>query len=398
MKIFGYDVSFRKLEDTKGEQRSAFSGYYSDALTFGSIHDSSNSAQNLSAYYRGVDLISDEIAILPIKLMFKDGEQNTAHPLNQVFNNHYLLVKMLIESVINRGNGYAYIERHSDGSVKNLRFLNSNDVSVNYDKARPEKLSYSCSLVSARPIEPCNMIHLRRKTVDGINGISLISYASRSLAIGSATENAAREFFRNGMNLSGVLQVQGTLSQEQREQIRSSWATAYAAGGSGLAIIPGSMEYKPIQLNSEDAQLLQSREFNVAEIARFLGLSPVLLGDLTNSSYNTLEQVQTQFLLHTLQPYIVMVEEEFNRKLLKPSESNLVINMDEKALMRTDKTSQASYYSTLINSGILSINEVRREMGYIEIEGGDDHIIPFTDVNQNRVEGNNEGKEKGNNL
>lgn len=401
MKILGYEINLRKLEQPKDtESRSAFSGFYGDALTFTNSNISAG-ASNLSAYYRGVDIISDNIAILPIKAMFRDGESNNVHPLNLILDNHYLLVKMLIESVINRGNGFAYIYRNPDGSVRGLRYLNPNDVSINYDKNRPERLSYNCSLVSAKPIEPCNMIHLKRKTVDGVNGVSIVSYASRTLGIAHATENAAKDFFSSGCNLSGVLTVQGNLSDAQRTQIRESWNSAYCSGGSGgIAILQGNMAYQPVQLNSEDSQLLQSRVFNVAEISRYLGISPVLLGDLTGASaYGSIEQIQQQFLLHTLQPYIVMIEEEFTEKLLKPSEKgNMRINLDEKALLRTDKSTQANYYSTLINSGILSVNEARKEMGYMPIENGDKHFVAFTDIAQNTIEGNNDGKDKGNNL
>lgn len=398
MKILGYEINLRKKEQPKDtETRSAFSGYYGDALTFGTLNPS-GSASNLSAYYRGVDLISDELAILPIKILFKDGEANDVHPLNSILENHYLLIKMLIESVINRGNGFCYIYRNPDGSVKALRYLSPDDVKIEYDKNK-NTLYYYSTLVSAKKIESCNIIHLRRKTVDGVNGLSVITYAARTLGIAHATDNAAKEFFSNGMNLSGILTVQGNLSDQQRTQIRESWHTAYCTGGSGLAILQGNMAYQPVQLNSEDSQLLQSRIFNVQEIARFLGVSPVLLGELSQSSYNTLEATQQQFLLHTLQPYIVMIEEEFTEKLLKPSEKgNMRINLDEKALLRTDKSTQANYYRALVEVGVLSQNEVRKELGYQAVDGLDKHLIPFTDVNQNAIEGNNDGKDKGNNL
>ena len=80
-----------------------------------------------------------------------------------------------------------------------------------------------------------------------------------------------------------------------------------------------------------------------------------------------------------------MVEQEFTRKLLKPSESNLEINLDETYLLKTDKTATASYYSTLIDKGILCINEARNELGYSDIEGGDKHLIAYTDISQNTI-------------
>lgn len=396
MKLFGYEINFRKLELPKDEEkRSAFSGYYgSDALTFGSLGNHSSGASNLSAYYRGVDIISDSLAILPVKVVFKDGELNEVHPLNSILENHYLLVKMLIESTINRGNGYAYIYRNPDGSVKGLRYLSPEDVTIEYNKTK-NTLFYNCSLVSSMKIEPINMIHLKRKSIDGVNGISLVSYAGRTLSIAHATENSSRQFFENGMNLSGILTVNGSLSDAQRTQIRNSWNTAYSAGGSGLAILSGNMDYKPVQLSSEDSQLLQSRAFNITEIARFLGISPVLLGDLSNSSYNTLEAVMQQFLLQTLLPYITMLEEEFSQKLLKPSEDNMRVNLDEKALLRTDKATQASYYGTLLDKGVLSPNEVRKELGYQPVEGLDKHIIAYTDISMNTLE-KSDGKDNDN--
>lgn len=229
------------------------------------------------------------------------------------------------------------------------------------------------------------MIHLVKNSYDGVNGLSVISYAARTVKISNNTENSANSFFNNGCNLAGILTVQGQLSQQQRTDIRNSWNQAYTNGGSGLAILQGNMDYKPVQVNAADSQLLESRLFNVQDIARFFGISPVLLGDLSHSSYNTIEAVQQQFLLHTLQPYIVMIEEEFTRKLFKPSESNLSINLDETAILKTDKTAEANYYGSLLDKGILCVNEVRSMMGLSPIDGGDVHIRPFTKIEDNLI-------------
>ena len=131
--------------------------------------------------------------------------------------------------------------------------------------------------------------------------------------------------------------------------------------------------------------MLESRRFNVSDIARFFGISPVLLGDLSHSNYNTIEATQNQFLLHTLQPYITMCELEFTRKLVKPSEKGIEINFDESALLKTDKTAMAQYYGNLLDKGVLCINEVRKELGYSEIEGGDKHLISYTKIEDNII-------------
>lgn len=359
------------------------------------------SAMNLSAVYRAVELISNSIASLPIKILIQDESgKNEAdkHPLNYVFSDRntdnlisrFTLMKLLVQSVLLRGNGFALIER-ANGNVKTLRYLEPNDVNIVYDKIK-NKLYYDIPMLKQR-VEPKEMIHLVMFSYDGVKGLSVLQNAARSLGIAHSSENAAKSFFDNGMMINGILKVQGPVNQKQREDLRSAWNETYTANGSGIAILQGNMEYQSVQLSAKESQMLESRQFSVTDIARFFGINPVLLGDLSKVSFNTLEAVQNEFLVHTLQPYISMIENEFDRKLLRQSEDNLSITLETNEILRTDKAAQSNYYSTLINSGVLSINEVRKELGYNGIgEDGDKHIIPFTDVSQNTIE-NNKNKE-----
>lgn len=371
-------------------------GNLSDALQFGTLYNNSK-AMNLSAVYRCVELISDSVAMLPIYVSRNENVIEN-HPLNLVFadNNNGIIskfnfIKLLIQSVILKGNGFAYIQRANDGTVINLRYLESSDVIINYDKFN-NQLYYVCNLISkVKKIEPVNMIHLFKNSYDGVNGISVLSYANRTIGNANATENSAKAFFDNGANLSGVLTVQGQLSAKQKEDIRSSWTQAYANGGNGLAVLQGNMTYQPIQLSSADAQMIESRQFNVEDIGRFFGVNPLLLGLKGSASYASLEMVQNDFLVHTLQPYITMVENEFTRKLLKPSESDLKVNLDENAILRVDKAAQANYYGSLLDKGVLSIDEVRKELGYNEI-GLKEHFVSYTKIEDNIV-GNKNNKD-----
>lgn len=394
MKLFGYTIT-KQQDEKRNLTNDVTYPTLSDALNFSQLSNNS-SAMNISAVYRAVEIISDSIAMLPIKIRINNAthkEDMDNHSLHLVFKeNHltkYTFIKLLIQSVLLKGNGYAYINRANDGTVTELRYLESTDVQIHYNKQK-NTLYYTCPTISAKRIEPCNMIHLIKNTYDGVTGISVISYAARAIQLANNTENSAKSFFTNGCNLAGVLTVQGQLSAQQRQDIRNSWNQAYANGGNGLAVLQGNMSYQPIQLSASDSQMLESRAFNVQDIARFFGISPVLLGDLSHSSYNTVEATQNQFLANTLQPYIVMVEQEFTRKLLKPSESNLTINLDENVLLRTDKTVLASYYTQLLNTGVMCVNEVRKELGLSAIDGGDKHIIAYTDIKQNTI--NNDGE------
>ena len=375
----------------KEEKRDNTITYYGgESLPFTSIQNQ-YAAMNISAVYRAVEIISDSVAMLPIKIKQIDAthkEELQNHPLNVVFNNNllsrYNLIKLLIQSVMLKGNGFAYIHRAQDGTAIELQFLESGDVNVFWNKQK-EELYYTCNIISKKKIEPCNMIHLIKNSYDGVNGVSILTYAARSIKLAGNTENSASSFFTNGCNLSGVLTVQGQLNDKQRNDIRSSWNQAYSNGGNGLAILQGNMDYKPIQLNAADSQMLESRQFNVTDIARFFGISPVLLGDLSHANYNSIEALQQMFLLHTLQPYITLIEEEFTRKLLKKKKKNLIVNFDETALLKTDKVALSQYYGNLLDKGVLCVNEVRKELGYSEIEGGDKHLIAYTKIEDNTI-------------
>lgn len=373
-------MNFNIFKRNKHKEERALT-YYSDALNFNNYSSfSANYAMRLSAVYRAVELISDSISMLPIYVQFEDKDgfktRYNEHSANRLLNNQpnelmtrYQFIKLLMIDVMLRGNAFAYIKRDEMGNALELIYLNPNSVTINYNELT-RILNYRCSTIQGI-IEPCNMVHLLKYSTDGINGISILQNAKNTLSLTADTEKQASNFFRSGCALNGVLKVQGQLSDMQKQQIKSSWNSAYNGESSGLAVLQGNMDYQQISVNASDAQLLESRLFNVSDIARFFSISPVLLGDLSKSSYSTLEQSQLQFLSQTLQPYIVMIEQEFSRKIFRPSEINLSVNIDEKALIMTDKAALASYYVQMLQNGLMTSNEIRKELGLSSIEGGD---------------------------
>lgn len=353
-------------------------------------------AMNLSAVYRCVELISDNVAMLPIRVR-EDNVVVKNHPLYNVLNNRdnllnkYNLMKLLIQSVLLRGNGFAYINRNSDGSVKSLRFVESGDVTIHYDKVKRE-LYYFIPSISNKKIEPINVIHLLKNSYDGINGISVITYADDCLSVSKAAETSAKGYYDSGCNLSGVLSVQGQLNGTQRQDIIQNWKTAYSSNGGGVAVLQGNMSYTPIQVSAKESQLIEAREYNTKDIARFFGVNPALLGESTGGAYANLQDLQQAFVLHTLMPYIVMVEQEFSRKLLKGTEQNFHIDLNENFLLRADKSATANYYTAMVNNGLITRNEARNEIGYSEVEGGDTLTIAFSNVSTNTIGETNKEK------
>ena len=359
-------------------------------LLFGNLFQNGN-ALTLSAVYRCVELISDSVAILPIDIETKDGKYLPNHQLYQVFDNRdnlldkYTFIKMLIQSVLLKGNSYCYIYRNQDGSVKSLRFLESNDVTINYNK-ETGKLLYSVPLISKKQIEPINIVHLKKFSYDSINGLSVLSFASNSVKNSKNTEQSASDFFSNGRNLAGILKVNSPLTPQQTKDIKKAWNETYTNNGQGVAVLQGNMDFQPISVSSADAQMIESRHFNVTDICRWFGVNPILLGEEGGSQYGVVESLQREFVLHTLLPYVKMIEEEFNRKLLKLSEiNNINIKFDIEFLLKANKKEEAEYLVALSNNGLLTPNECRLQLGYQPIEGGDQLHIAFSDVNQNTI-------------
>lgn len=356
-------------------------------LLFGTI-GTQKSALCLSAVFSAIEIITNSIAELPI--LIKSGKEIvTNHSLNTVFKSgvqsKFILMKQLITDMLLHGNGYAYIERSNDGTVTGIRYLEHGDVSVHWNKAKKE-LYYHIPTVRKGKIEPIDVIHLYKNSYDGITGKGILSYANRTIDLANYTEDAAQNYFSSGCNLSGILSVQGVLSDKQKQEIRDNWSQTHSGNGSsGLAVLSGNMNYQSIGTNSKDSQLLESRTFNISEVARYFNISPVLLSDLTHSSYSTIEASQMEFIIHTLLPYISLIESEFNRKLLKPSESDLTIDLDETFVLKADKQATANYLGTLTDKGILSINEARYLLGYGEVEGGDKHRIAYSKTEDNDI-------------
>ena len=357
------------------------------------------SAMNLSTAYRCIELISDSIGTLPVqvKKLGRRGKTNVLdnHPLVKIIYDKrnritkFMLFKLIVQAVITKGNSFVYIERAQDGTPTSLRYLEPQDVTVNYNK-QTNYLYYLANKVSSMRIPPSDMLHFVKNSYDGVNGVSLLTYASRTLKLANDTESSASRFFGSACNLSGILKMTGNPTQEQMTSAKQTWQLI---ANDGLAVMKGNMDYIPVQLSASDSQLIESRQYNVQDICRFFGVSPVLVGDLSHS-LSTIEAIQNEFLTHTLAPYISMIEDELNRKLI--TDDNLYINLDETAILRTDKQQLAQYYSTLLNTGVLSINEVRKELGYNEAEGLDEHHIPYNAAAQSSLTNDTQNVNKTN--
>ena len=229
---------------------------------------------------------------------------------------------------------------------------------------------------------------------NGIEGKSILSFATNTVKLAGNAEKAASDFFGGGMTVHGILSTDSPrLTKDQRESIRTAWNESQIGNGTGIAVLESGMKYQQISSNSKDAQLLETRLFNIQEVSRWFNISPVLLGDLSKTSYNNLEQAQLQFVTNTLAPYVLMLEQEINRKLILPKDRNkYYIDVVEEDIIKQDKQSQVNYLSTLVDKGIITRNEARKQLGYSPVEGGDELMISYSDPNQNKINSQEEDK------
>jgi HK97 family phage portal protein len=349
-------------------------------------------AMSLSAVFAAVELISNSVAELPI--MVKTQKENQVsiidnHPIYRAFNNSvmtkYMIIKMMIQDMLLYGDGFAYIKRAADGTPIEIIYLPHGTVSINWNQST-QTLYYMASSIKSGRIEPINMIHLLKNSNNGVTGVGVLNYAYNTLSLVGNTEAAALEYFQSGCHVAGILTTNVmSLDEEQADDIREAWQRGHGKNGTGMAVLGAGMQYQPVSSNSKDAQMLETRLFNIQDIARFFNINPVLLGDLSHSSYSTIEASLLEFVTHTLFPYITLVEEELTRKLIKVSEKGLYVDLDENFILRSDKTSQANYLNTLVKGGILTPNEARQQLGLNAIDGCNDLIIPYSDISQNKV-------------
>ena len=326
--------------------------------------------------------------MLPLKTyeLDRDGfkREYKEHPAYQVLDlepnedmTRFVFFKTLMASVLLTGNGYAYIERDSKLAVSQLIYMPTSHVSVVWVTDGKGIMRKRYQITGFKElVEPRDMIHVLNFSYDGIIGVSTLTHARQTLNIATSSEGHAVGFFKNG-GMSGVLTVEGArLDKTQKDQIYQTWEERIINHPNGIAVLEANMKYQPITINPKDAQLLESRQFNVVDLCRFFSVSPVKAFDLSKSSYSTVEATQLQYLTDTALAVITKIEQEINRKVFLPAERGRVLaEFDTSAILRTDKSAQAAYWRDLSVIGAATPNEVRRENNLPKIENGDKAFV-----------------------
>ncbi|MFS6384121.1 phage portal protein, partial [Streptococcus agalactiae] len=224
-----------------------------------------------------------------------------------------------------------------------------------------------------------DILHVPGLGFDGLIGYSPIAMAKNAIGMTLATENYGAAFFKNGANPGGVLEHPGILKDPKR--VRDSWNAVYngATNAHKVAVLEEGMKYTQVGIPPEEAQFLQTRKFQINEIARLYRIPPHMVGDLEKSSFSNIEQQSLEFVKYTLDPWVVRLEQAFKRSLFLPEEKKrYLIKFNVDGLLRGDYQSRMNGYAIARQNGWLSTNDIR-ELEDLNLlsdeEGGNLYLI-----------------------
>ena len=382
----------------KPQNRTAGSGYafYFGGTTSGKAV-TERSAMQMTAVYSCVRILAEAVAGLPLHLYRykEDGGKEKAldHPLYLLLHDEpnpemssFVFRETLMTHLLLWGNAYAQIIRNGKGEVIALYPLMPNRMVVDRDIHGQLYYQYTRSTEEAPTMKgvtvnlpPSDVLHIPGLGFDGLVGYSPIAMAKNAIGMAIACEEYGAKFFANGAAPGGVLEHPGTIKDPQR--VRESWQSTFGSSGNSnkIAVLEEGMKYTPIGISPEQAQFLETRKFQINEIARIFRVPPHMVGDLEKSSFSNIEQQSLEFVKYTLEPWLVRWEQSIQRTLFSPEEKKRYFaKFNVEGLLRGDYASRMSGYATARQNGWMSANDIRELENLDRIpteDGGDLYLI-----------------------
>ena len=355
------------------------------------------SAMQMTAVYSCVRILAEAIAGLPLHLYtYKDDggkEKAIGHPLYLLLHDEpnpemssFVFRETLMTHLLLWGNAYAQIIRNGKGEVVALYPLMPNRMTVDRDSSGQLFYTYQMNNTDAPTmkagtviLKPSDVLHIPGLGFDGLVGYSPIAMAKNAIGLAIATEEYGAKFFANGATPGGLLEYPGTVKDPDR--VRESWNKGFSGSQNAgkVAILEEGMKYTPISIAPEQAQFLETRKFQINEIARIFRVPPHMVGDLEKSSFSNIEQQSLEFVKYTLDPWVVRWEQSLSRALFTPEEKKrYFFKFNVEGLLRGDYQSRMNGYATARQNGWMSANDIRELENLDRIpaeDGGDLYLI-----------------------
>lgn len=355
------------------------------------------SALQMTAVYSCVRILAEAVAGLPLHLYryTDDGGKEKAidHPLYRILHDEpnsemssFVFRETLMTHLLLWGNCYAQIIRNGKNEIVGLYPLTPNRVTVHRDENGQLYYLYTRGADDVTntknmtvKLGPSDVLHIPGLGFDGLVGYSPIAMAKNAIGLAIATEEYGAKFFANGAAPSGVLEHPGTIKEPGK--VREAWQSQFggSANSNKIAVLEEGMKYTPISISPEQAQFLETRKFQINEIARIFRVPPHMVGDLEKSSFSNIEQQSLEFVKYTLDPWVVRWEQTLARTLFTVEEKKkFFFRFNVEGLLRGDYVSRMNGYATARQNGWMSANDIRELENLDRIpteEGGDMYLV-----------------------
>lgn len=384
---------FRARDEPKNELSGAMQ-FWEGRATSGQLVTQRSSMQ-ISAVYACVRLISETVASLPLHLYEKDADGRrhiSDHSLDFILHSEanpemtaYSLREAMMAHLLLWGNAYVQKVYNGAGRLIALYPLLPDFMEVDRDKSGDIIYRYRTTDGAEIILPRREVWHVPGLGFDGLKGYSPVAMMRNTLGLTQAAEEYGATFFKNNATPAGYLKHPGSFGRGKDgegkvKKLREAWQAAYGGKNRGrIAILEDGMEYQSISMPNNEAQFLETRKFQVAEIARIYRVPPHMIGDLDKATFSNIEHQGIEFAMHTIRPWLVRIEQSANKELLFPAEKSRYytgFNLD--GLMRGDYKSRMEGYAIARQNGWMSANDIceREDMDPIPAEeGGDAYLV-----------------------
>lgn len=363
------------------------------------VNVTEKNAMKYSAVFACVRILAETVGSLPLKVYERDGRSK--YPATD----HYLYSKLHkqpndhMTSIVFRevmmthlglwGNAYAEIERRG-GRVHKLWPIPPNRVEpFVYERTGNKWYNIELPDEENRVVSDEDMLHIVGLSLNGLKGLSPVGMAKESIGLGLAAEEFGARFFSQGTNIGGVVSHPETLSEKAFQTLRGDLQEKYEGLGKShrLMLLEEGMQYESVGIPPDDAQFLESREFQLREIARIYRIPPHMIADLENATFSNIEHQSIDFVVHTIRPWLVRWEQAINTSLFGKSDrdqhfTEFIVD----GLLRGDTETRFDAYAIARQWGWMSANDVRELENMNPIDGGDSYLVPMNMIPANRVD------------
>ncbi len=355
-------------------------------------------AMRLTAVFAAVRIIAESVAGLPLIVYRRKQngkEPAPKHPLYRLLHDSpnrwqtaFEWREMMTGHVVLRGNAYSEILSNGGNPISELVPLHPDRIDPFVAPDKSIAYEYRPEQGESRVILQDEMFHLRGFGSDLLGGVSVIEHNREAIGLGMAAEEFGARFFGNGTVLSGVLEHPQELGDKAFERLQASWVDRHGgvSRSNRPAILEEGMKWQALGVKPEEAQFLETRKFQVTEIARMFRLPPHMLADLEKATFTNIEQQSLDFIMHSLRSWLVRWEQRIQIDLFTTEgRKNFFTKHNLEGLLRGDSDARQKFYSGMFNIGAYSVNDILELEDRNPVDGGDQRFVPLNMIPLNQA-------------